>query len=237
MQARLPADHFRAVTPKREMWPPKRARIVPQKKATGPTPLGCICDKDFFVLLLVFTPKFEGKIHTKEGFCFPKRECVPQKKATGLIPLRCICGKDLFVVLFSVFTPECESKIRTKGGFCAPQRECVPQAKIVPQKKAIEPMPLVCIFEEDFCFFFLVFPANVRAKSVPKEIFVPPKREYVSQAKIVPQKKATGPMRLRCICEKELLLVFISELKFFLLQNFLCPPPPQHITLAPGLHP
>ena len=92
----MPRGHFGAVTPKRELWPPKRVRIVPQKKATGPTPLGCICDQDLFVLFLVFTPKCEVKIRTKEGFCAPKAKIVPKKKATGPTPRRCICDKDLF---------------------------------------------------------------------------------------------------------------------------------------------
>ena len=43
----------------------------------GPTPLGCICDKELFVWVLVFTPECEGKIRTEGGFCDPKRECVP----------------------------------------------------------------------------------------------------------------------------------------------------------------
>ena len=80
MQARCHGGHFRAVTPKRELCPPKRARIVPQKKATGPTPLGCICDQDLFVLFLVFTHKCEGKIRTKGG-CAPKQEWVPKQKS------------------------------------------------------------------------------------------------------------------------------------------------------------
>ena len=87
------------------MCPLKRARIVPQKKATGPTSLSHICDKDFFVLFSVFNPECEGKIRTKGGFCAPKRECflqakiVTQKKATGPMPLGCI-SKKTFVLIF-----------------------------------------------------------------------------------------------------------------------------------------
>ena len=73
MQARRPGGHFGAVTL-------KRARIVPQKKAIGPTSLGCICDKDLFVLVLVFTPECDAKIRTKKGFCAPKRELCPKRK-------------------------------------------------------------------------------------------------------------------------------------------------------------
>ena len=51
-----------------------QARIVPQKKATGPTPLERICDKNLFLFLFsVFTPKCEGKICIKGGFYAPQK--------------------------------------------------------------------------------------------------------------------------------------------------------------------
>ena len=160
MQARLQGVHFGAVTPKRELWPPKRMRIVPQKKATGPTPLGCICDQDLFVLFLVFTPKCEGKIRTKGGFCASKRECVPKQKSCPKRkqPDRCHWGafsKKNFVLFFGL-SPECEGKIRVKGGFCASK------AKIAPEKKATGPTPRKCIRDKDL---FLVF--------IPECIFLP----------------------------------------------------------------
>ena len=73
MQARHHAGHFGAMIP-------KQVRIALPKKATGPTPLDCICDKDVFVLFLVFTPKYEGKIRIKGSFCAPKREFAPKPK-------------------------------------------------------------------------------------------------------------------------------------------------------------
>ena len=88
MQARCLGGHFGAVTSKRELWSPKQARIVPQKKATGPTPLGCICDQNLFVLFLVVTPEREGKIQTKGGFCAPKRESVPPKESNRTNTIR-----------------------------------------------------------------------------------------------------------------------------------------------------
>ena len=145
--------------------------MAPKRKATGPTPLGCICDQDVFVLFLVFTPKCEGKIRTKGGFCAPKRENVSSSKnrapkesnrtdATGVHFQRRL----LFFFLF--FSPKCEGKIRVKGGFYAPK------------------------------------------------------------AKIVPEKKATGPTPRRCICDKDLFSGLPPRIYFLPHQNFLCPPPP-----------
>ena len=160
MQARHHGGHFGTVIP-------KQVRIAPQKKATGPTPLGYTCDKDVFVLFLVFTPKCEGKIRIKGGFCAPKRDCVlqakivPQTKATGPMPLGCIFEEDLCSFFWSS-PPEYQGKIRVEGGFCAPK------AKIVPQKKATEPTPLTCICDG------LFFGLHPRIYFLPHQNFLCP---------------------------------------------------------------
>ena len=99
-----------------------------KKKATGPTPLGCICNQDLFVLFLVFTPKREGKICTKGGFCVPKRECVPKQK---LCPKRkqqdrCHWGafsKKTFVLFFWSFPRMWGQNPRQRRFFVPPKRK------------------------------------------------------------------------------------------------------------------
>ena len=151
MQARCHGGHFGAVTPKRELWPPKRARIVsPQKKATGPTPLGCICDQDLFALFLVFTLECEGKIRTKGGFCVPQRECVPPKKATGQTPLGAFVIKT-FLFCFLSSPPNVRAKSVPKEVFVPPSKNRAP-------KESIRTDAPGCIFKEDFCSFFWSFP-------------------------------------------------------------------------------
>ena len=151
--------------------------------------------------------------------CPQARMCSP-KESNRTDTVGVLCDKDLFL-LFLVSTPECEGEIRTKGGFCAHKRECVPQAKIVPQKKTTGPMPLRCIFKEDFCSFFGL-PPNVRAKSASKKAFVPHARMR-PKAKIVLQKKVTGPTPLRCICDKDLFCLH-SQIYFFAPPKFSMPP-------------
>ena len=72
-----------------------------------------------------------------------------------------------------------------------------PQAKIVLQKKATGPMPLRCIFKEDICSFF-VFSPYVRAKSVSKEVFMPPKQ------KSCPKRKQQDRRHGDAFCDKDL---------------------------------
>ena len=96
-----------------------------------------------------------------------------------------------------------------------------PQAKIVPQKKTTEPMPLGCIFEEGFCSFFVFF-LECESKIRVKGGF------YAPKAKIVPKKKATEPTPLRCICDKDLFFWSSSPNIFFALTKFSMPPFPAH---------
>ena len=126
MQARCHKGHFGAVTPKRELCHPKRARIVPQKKATGPTPLGCICDQDLFVLFQFFTQNVRAKFVPNVVFVPPSENVAPQKKATGPTPLGCICDQDLFA-LFQVFTQNVRAKSVPKGVLVPPSKNCGPQ--------------------------------------------------------------------------------------------------------------
>ena len=129
----VPKDVF--VCPKRE--------CVPQKKAIGPTPLGCICDKDLFVLFLVFTIECEGKIRTKGGFWAPKQKIVPQKKATKPMPL---CS------FFFWSSPRMWRQNPHQRRLLCPMQECASKAKIVPQMKATGPTPLRCICDKDLFF-------------------------------------------------------------------------------------
>ena len=207
MQAQCHGGHFKAVTPKWELCTPKRAKIVRQRKATGPTPLGCICDQDLFVLFLVFTPKCEGKICTKGGFRAPKRECVPPKESNRTDTIGVHLWSRPFYVVFSLH-PQMWGQKPYRKRFLCPQARMSPQAKIVPQKKTTRPMPLGCIFEEGFCSFFVFF-LECEGKIRVKGGF------YAPKPKIVPKKKATGPTPLRCICDKDLFfLVFIPEYIF-----------------------
>ena len=75
---------------------PSQTRAVPQKKATGPTPLGCFVDEDFFFGLDL---RILGIDLPKDAFVGPKKVCaaqakiLPKKKVTGPKPLGCICDK------------------------------------------------------------------------------------------------------------------------------------------------
>ena len=144
----------------------------------GPTPLGCICDQDLFVLFLVFTPKCEGKIRTKGGFCAPKRECVPKQKSCPKRKQqdRCHWGafsKKTFVLFFG-FSPECEGKIRVKGGFYSPKQKSCPKRKQQDWRHgdafAIKTFFLVFIFEYIFCptkiFYAPLLPSTLLGRRV-----------------------------------------------------------------------
>ena len=193
-----------------------RARIVPQKKATRPKLLGCTCDQDLFVLVLVFTPECEGKISVPKEVLVPPSENVsPQKKATGPTPFGCICDKDLFV-LFLISTPKYEGKIRTKGGFCAPKRECVPKQKSCPKRKQQDRCHWGAISKKTFVLFFGLSP-KCEGKICVKGGFCAPK------AKIVPEKKATGPTPRTCICDKYLFFGLHPRIYFFAPPKFSMP--------------
>ena len=89
-----------------------------------------------------------------------------------------------------------------------PPSKNVSQATIMPQKKATEPMPLGCIFKEDFVRLFGFFP-ECEGKIHVKRGF------YAPKAKIMLEKKATGPTPRRCICDKDLFFWSSSPSIFF----------------------
>ena len=107
---------------------------------------------------------------------------------------------------------------------------CLP-AKIVPQKKASGLSPLGAFLKNTFVLFFGLSP-KCEGKIRVKEGFCAPK------AKIVPEKKQEDRHHGDAFVINTFSLVFIPEDFFLPHQNFVCPPPPpQHTTLAPSLHP
>ena len=60
-------------------------------------------------------------------------------------------------------------------------------------------------------FLFWVFTPECEGKIRTKRGFCAPQRECVPQVKIVPEKKATGPIPLGCICEEDRFFFFWSS--------------------------
>ena len=115
--------------------------------------------KDLFVLFLVFTPKCEGKIRTKGGFCAPKRECVPKQKSCPpkKQQVRCHWGalsKKTFV-LFLVFTLNLRAKFASKEVFMPPKQKSCPKRKQQDRRHrdafVIKTCFLIFILEYIFC--------------------------------------------------------------------------------------
>ena len=79
--------------PKRECVPKQKS--CPKRKQQDRCHWGAFSKKTF-VLFFGLSPKCEGKICVKGGFCAPKAKIVPEKKAIGPTPRTCICDKYLF---------------------------------------------------------------------------------------------------------------------------------------------
>ena len=152
---------------------------MPQKKATGPTPLGCISDQDLLVLFSS-PPNVRAKSVPKEVFVPPSENVSPQKKATGPTPLGCISDQDLLVLFSS--PPNVRAKSVPKEVFVPPSENMSPSKNRAP-KESNRTDATGVHFQSRLFFFFLVFPPNVRAKSTSKEVFVPPKRKLCPKRK------------------------------------------------------
>ena len=106
---------------------------VPPQKATGPTPLGCICDQDLFVLFLSSPPNVRAKFVPKEVFVPPSENVSPSKnrapkesirtEATGVHFLRRL------LFFFLVFPPNVRAKSASKEVFVLPKRKSCPKRK------------------------------------------------------------------------------------------------------------
>ena len=178
------------------------------------------------------------QICTKGGFCSPMRKPCPKRKEQN----RCHWGafpKKTFV--FFSLPPKCEGKIRTKGGFCASKRECAPSSErgLCPKRKQQDQRHWVTFAIKTFLFCFQSSTPNVRAKSVPKEVFVRPSESVSSKQKSWPKRKQQD----RChwgAFQRKLLSLFFGlppkcEGKIRIKEGF-CAPKKSNRTNVTGMH-
>ena len=143
------------MTPKRELWSPQASENCAPKESNRTNTIGVHSRSKPFclVLFLVFTPKCEGKIQTKKGFCAPKRERVPKQKPCPKRKQQDRCHRGAFsrktFVLFFGLSPNVRAKSASKEVFCAPK------VKIMPDK-ATGPTPRRCNCDKDL--FFGLYP-------------------------------------------------------------------------------